>query len=145
MLFIRRTSGTLLLHTKDFYPKGTFRVPSGGVRRRLALLDAVHRETFEETGLQVAVERFLAAVQSDFCWQERTVSLSSYLLLLRKVGGHLEVQDEHERITASHPENLPPAWREWGAFRAIPHRLAAMVLRQESGSEHIAELPGCDY
>lgn len=157
VLFIRRTNGNLLLHTKDFYPKGVFRIPSGGIHRREALLDAVHRETFEETGLQVAVERFLAVVQFDFCWQERTVSLSSYLLLLRKVGGRLEVRDEHECITAfreaapcglesvaSHLENLPPAWREWGEFRAIPHRLAATVLRQEGGSEYIAELPGCD-
>ena len=157
VLFIRRTNGNLLLHTKEFYPKGAFRVPSGGIQRREALLDAVHREAFEETGLQVAVERFLAAVQFDFCWQERTVSLSSYLFLLRQVGGRLEVQDEHERITAfrevapcglgsvaSHLESLPPAWREWGEFRAIPHRLAAMVLRQESGSEHLAELLGCN-
>jgi len=156
VLFIRRANGNLLLHTKDFYPKGAFRVPSGGIYKREALLDAVHREAFEETGLQVAVERFLAVVQFDFCWQERTVSLSSYPFLLREVGGRLEVQDEHERITAfrevapcglesvaSHLENLPPVWREWGEFRAIPHRLAAMVLRQESGSEHMVELPGC--
>jgi len=157
VLFIRRTNGNLLLHTKDFYPKGAFRVPSGGIHKREALLDAVHREAFEETGLQVAVERFLAVVQFDFCWQERIVSLSSYLFWLREVGGHLDVQDKHERITAfrevaacglesiaSHLENLPPAWREWGKFRAIPHRLAAMVLHQEGGSKHMAELLGCD-
>ena len=143
MLFLRRASGNVLLHTKDHYPKGAFRVPSGGVRNQESLLDAVHRETFEETGLQVAVERFLAVVLFDFRWHESTIPLSSYLFLLRERGGQLEVQDSHEHITAFrevalsglksvayHLENLPPARRDWGLFRAIPHRLAAELLQE---------------
>jgi len=145
VLFLRRASGNALLHTKDFYPKGAFRVPSGGVRNQESLLDAVHRETFEETGLQVAVERFLAVVRFGFRWQENTIPLSSYLFFLHELGGQLEVQDSHERITAfrevalcelesvaHHLENLPSAWREWGLFRAIPHRLAAELLRKKA-------------
>jgi len=146
-LFIRRSNGNLILHTKDFYPEGAFRVPSGGIRENESLLHAVYREAFEETGLQVVVERFLAVVQFNFRWQEHLLSLPSYLFFLRELGGKLEAQDTTERIAAfaeiaptelesvaRRLENVPPAWRDWGLFRAIPHRLAAELL-QGSGHE----------
>ena len=59
-LFIRRRNGNLILHTKDFYPDGVLRVPTGGIKPGEAVIAAVQRETLEETGLEVAVERFLA-------------------------------------------------------------------------------------
>lgn len=145
VLFIRRINGNLILHTKDFYPEGTLRVPSGGIKRKEPLLEAARRETFEETGLQVAIERFLAIVESEFCFQENSLLYSSYLFLLRELAGELRVMDTHERISAfvevpptelaavaRRLENMPPAWADWGRHRAFPHRLAAELL-QASG------------
>jgi len=141
VLFIRRHNGNLILHSKDFYPAGTFRVPSGRIQKREAILEAVYREAYEETGLGVSVDRFMAVIDFAFHWQGHRIPMSSYLFLLHETGGRLKVQDADEHITAlkearldelpsvaQHLENMPSPWRDWGLFRAIPHRLAAELL-----------------
>ncbi|UCC77199.1 MAG: NUDIX hydrolase [Anaerolineales bacterium] len=141
VLFIYRTNGHLILHTKDFYPAGTLRVPSGGIKKQEALADAAQREAREETGLEVAIERFLAVIDFEFQHQDRSLHFHSYLFQLREMGGELKVKDERERISAfveilpseltsvaESLENMPPAWRDWGRFRALPHRVAAELL-----------------
>ncbi|MBC7262180.1 MAG: NUDIX hydrolase, partial [Chloroflexi bacterium] len=79
VLFIRLHNGDLLLHTKDFYPAGVFRVPSGGIKTGEGLCDAVRREALEETGLEVAIERFLAVIEFEFRCQELIIPYPSYL------------------------------------------------------------------
>jgi ADP-ribose pyrophosphatase YjhB (NUDIX family) len=160
VLFIQRRNGNLILHTKDFYPGRVLRVPSGGIKRGEAVFSAVHREVLEETSLQVAIERFLALVEFEFHWRGGATRYPSYSFLLREVAGDLRSQDPHERIAAFSEvpfselpsvarelENVPASWRDWGQFRAIPHRLAAelmgcsrprqtLPLRQERGAEY---------
>lgn len=141
VLFIRRHNGNIILHTKSFYPAGALRVPSGTILEQESLLDAVYRETREETGLQVCVERFLAVLEFEFNCQGYAIYIPSYLFLLRELQGKLQVQDVHERIaafsevplTALHAvaerlETLPSEWQDWGRFRGIPHRVAAELL-----------------
>ncbi len=148
VLFIYRTSGHLILHTKDFYPAGTLRVPSGGVKKREALADAAQREAREETGLEVDIQRFLAVIDFVFQYQDRSLHFHSYLFQLRETGGELKAKDERERIcafveilpteltsVAERLENMPPAWRDWGRFRALPHRVAAELLPHSGASE----------
>jgi ADP-ribose pyrophosphatase YjhB (NUDIX family) len=148
VLFIYRTSGHLILHTKDFYPAGTLRVPSGGIKKREALADAAQREAREETGLEVAIERFLAVIDFVFEYQDRSLLFYSYLFLLRETGGELKAKDEREQISAfveilpseltsvaERLENMPPAWRDWGRFRALPHRVAAELLPDSGAGE----------
>lgn len=142
VLFIRLQTGDLLLHTKGFYPAGVFRVPSGGIKTGEGLCDAVRREALEETGLEVAIERFLAVIEIEFRCQELIIPYPSYLFLLRAVGGVLKTMDKDERITAfttvpmldlfsvaERLDNLPPDWHDWGQFRALPHRVAAELLQ----------------
>jgi len=50
-LFILRPSGNVILHTKDFYPAGIYRVPTGGIER-------------EE---DVVMECFLLCVRMSLC------------------------------------------------------------------------------
>lgn len=141
VLFVVRRNGKLILHTKDFYPEGAMRVPSGGIKGGEAVIAAVHREALEETGLQVAVERFLSLVEFEFRWQGQTAHYPSYSFVLREVAGELHSLDDDERIAAfgevapsellsiaSALENLPATWQVWGRFRAIPHRLAAQLM-----------------
>ncbi len=141
VLFILRTNGRLLLHTKAFYPEGAFRVPTGTLLEGEALLDAARREAKEETGLQIRVERFLAALEFEFCWQEQSFVIPSYLFLVRETQGSLHCEDAQEQIcgfrevspseldcVAEQLQHLPPDWQEWGWFRAIPHRVAAQLL-----------------
>src|SRR5712691_383316 len=61
-MVVRRPSGNVLLAIKTFYPRGAHRLPTGGIRHGERILDALLRETTEETGLETAVRRFLAHV-----------------------------------------------------------------------------------
>jgi len=138
VLFILRRNGNLILHTKDFYPGGVMRVPSGGIKQGEAVIAAVHREALEETGLQVSIERFLTFVEFEFHWQGQVIYYPSYSFLLRETAGDLQTLDADERIAALSEvalselpdvaeklENVPATWQDWGQFRAIPHRLVA--------------------
>jgi ADP-ribose pyrophosphatase YjhB (NUDIX family) len=146
VLFIRRPNGKFILHTKDFYPPGTFRVPSGTIQEGEDLLQAAYREVHEETGLDASVERFLAVLEFEFRWQGHSVHILSYLFLLHELQGQLQSQDPLERIAsfgeasladmktiAKNLQHLPPDWNDWGWFRGIPHRIAAELL--ETGAK----------
>ena len=61
-MVVRRPTGDVLLSIKTFYPRGAYRLPTGGIDQDEPILDAVVRETLEETGLTVDVTRFLAAL-----------------------------------------------------------------------------------
>ena len=140
VLVIRRPDGKVILHTKDFYPAGIYRLPSGGVGWGEDVLRAVHREAREETGLEVEVERLLGIIEYEFRCGDTAVPFVSYVFLVRKGEGELAPQGgEHiASFRFVHPEELPAVaaalrnlrgdWRDWGRFRAIAHDLAAEVL-----------------
>jgi len=140
-LFILRPSGHVILHTKDFYPEGIYRVPTGGIERGEDVVTAVHREAREETGLTVAIERCLGVLEYEFRYQGEMLPFVSYVFLLRENGGQLCPQDEGERITslrevplteletvAQNLRAIEADWRDWGHYRAIAHSFAAEVL-----------------
>jgi len=140
-LFIRRRNGKLILHTKAFYPNGVLRVPTGGIKGGEAVVAAVHREALEETGLQVAIERFLTLFEFEFHCLGRIIPYPSYSFLLSEIAGDLKCLDPAERIAAfgevpfselpaiaERLEQVPPSWQDWGQFRAIPHRAVAKLL-----------------
>jgi len=140
-LFILRPSGNVILHAKEFYPEGTYRVPTGGIERGEDVVTAVHREAREETGLTVAIERCLGVLEYEFRYRGETLPFVSYVFLLRENGGQLCPQDEGERITSF--QEVPPTelevvarnlraieadWYDWGHYRAIAHSFVAEVL-----------------
>lgn len=140
-LFILRPSGNVILHTKEFYPEGIYRVPTGGIERGEDVVTAVHRETHEETGLTVVIERCLGVLEYEFRCQGETMPFVSYVFLLRENGGQLRPQDKGERITsyrevpltelaavARNLRAIEADWRDWGHYRAIVHSFAAEVL-----------------
>jgi 8-oxo-dGTP diphosphatase len=140
-LFILRPSGNVILHTKEFYPEGIYRVPTGGIEWGEDVVTAVHREAREETGLTVAIERCLGVLEYEFRYRGETLPFVSYVFLLRENGGQLHPQDKGERITSFREvpltelgvvaKNLRATeadWRDWGHYRAIAHSFAAKVL-----------------
>lgn len=104
-------------------------------------MDALLRETWEETGLKVEVERLLAVLEYRFTDGQRSLPFATYLFLLRYGSGKPSVQGGQERIAefrevdagdlaslAASLESLAEDWDDWGRFRAVTHRVAAELL-----------------
>ena len=99
IMVIVRPNGNVLLHTKDFYPPGVYRLLSGRVLWNDNVEQTLHREVKEETSLQVNVARFLGLIEYDFQCRGRTLPFVSYLFELHETGGELCCLDQREGIT----------------------------------------------
>jgi ADP-ribose pyrophosphatase YjhB (NUDIX family) len=148
-MVVRRPNGRLLTMTKTFYPRGVSRLPTGGINHGEPILAALLRETSEETGLQVEVHRFLAAVA--YRSGGAAPVFYTFAFLLDEVGGTLGTLDQGERVEAFfevEPGSLPEVaakleqvesvysseiegyWGDWGRFRAVVHRVTWEALGQ---------------
>lgn len=141
VLAICRPGGRVLLQTKAFYPPGTYRLPSGGVREGEPLLEAVQREMLEETGLQANPQRFLGILCYRFRRGGRPQVRASYVFVLENGAGTPAPRDEAERISgfrevpladleavAQQLEGMQGEWAPWGRFRALAHRFVAEAM-----------------
>ncbi len=148
-MVVRRPNGRLLTMTKTFYPRGVSRLPTGGINHGEPILSALLRETLEETGLQVELRRFLAAVAYHTGNAQASPVFYTFAFLLDETGGTLGALDEAERLEAFfevEPGSLPELaarleqvediytteingrWRDWGYFRAAIHRVVWEAL-----------------
>jgi ADP-ribose pyrophosphatase YjhB (NUDIX family) len=143
-MVVRRPNGKVLLSIKTFYPRGAHRLPTGGVHHGERILDALVRETGEETGLETEVRRFLAAIAyRSASAPDGPPIFHTFAFLLDEVGGTLETRDATEQIeewievepstlgqvadrleaiTSAYSEDIGGDWSDWGRFRAIVHR-----------------------
>jgi ADP-ribose pyrophosphatase YjhB (NUDIX family) len=153
VIFLVRQPGGLILHTKDDYPPGTYRLPSGGVGWGESVLSALHREVREEMGLEIEVERFLGLLEYELRCEEETLPFVSYVFLVRGYGGEPAPQDEEEHITAFRQvpvaelaavadslRALEEDWRSWGEFRAIAHDFVVEMMggtRDDDGTPEV--------
>jgi ADP-ribose pyrophosphatase YjhB (NUDIX family) len=135
-LLIERPNGRLLLHRKANYAADHFRLPTGGVNLGEPVLAAVLRETAEETGLEVRVQRFLAVIQYTLRFDAIRLPFVSYVFHLGEIGGELSLHGgEAEEFRECTPAELPavatalrsiPGERGyWGRWRAVAHEVAA--------------------
>jgi NAD+ diphosphatase len=151
-MVIRRPSGRLLTATKTFYPPGCFRLLTGGVSHGEPIAEALLREVDEETGLDIAVRRFLVVIEYHLARPGAPeLRFASFVFLLDELGGRLQVRDPEEQHAAFYealPAELPEfeqrlaslaagfdpaiggAWRDWGRFRAVVHRVVHELLEQ---------------
>ncbi len=141
-MVVRRPNGHLLTMMKTFYPRGAYRLLTGGINHGEHVYDALLRETYEETGLQVKVSRFLAALAYCSKSENATPIFYTFAFLLDEIGGTLGAIDEGERVEAFHEiavQDLPTIakmfrniqhdvsreirgdWNNWGIFRAAIH------------------------
>jgi 8-oxo-dGTP pyrophosphatase MutT (NUDIX family) len=151
-MVIRRRNGRLPLSIKTFYPRGAHRLPTGGIHHGEAILDALRRETEEETGLATEVKRFLAWItyRSESS-PDGPPLFHTFAFLLEEVGGRFHTSDLEEQIeewievgpselqavaerldrVASAPsKDIGGDWADWGHFRAIVHRVVYEELVQ---------------
>jgi ADP-ribose pyrophosphatase YjhB (NUDIX family) len=137
---IRRPSGGILLQTKAFYPAGTFRLPTGGIKDGEHVEHALLREVHEESNLEVEIERLVAVI--DHAVIDGKAPFRSYMFLLRETGGTLKVNDPDEQISgwderdlagleraARDLRGLDGTWRRWGQFRAVALEVLAGAVR----------------
>jgi ADP-ribose pyrophosphatase YjhB (NUDIX family) len=152
-MVIRRPNGRLLTAKKTFYPPDGYRLLTGGINYGEPVLDALLRETHEETSLEVVVRRFLAAVAYHLPGQSQQPLFYTFAFLLDEISGTLQSLDEDEHLEyfreitveelperASFFANLAHSYSpdlagdvaDWGQFRAVIHRLVGESLRQDN-------------
>lgn len=150
VLVVRRRNGRYLVHTKAFYPPGSYRLMTGGVKPGEEPGAAALREAYEETGLQVELKRNLARIDYEFHYEDETLTFTSYLFLVQDQGGVLGPLDADEKITDFREVALAdlPAladqlealqgddWADWGRFRAPAHRIAYQLLVQDDAANN---------
>lgn len=158
LMAVRRPNGKLLLAIKTFYPRGAYRLPTGGIHHGERIHDALLRETKEETGLDTAVRRFLAHIEyvSEATGggtaggrAPRIVVFHTFAFLLDELGGTLGALDTDEQIedwremtpaelraqaafldslATVGTKSIGGSWSDWGRFRAVAHRAVADAL-----------------
>jgi NAD+ diphosphatase len=134
VLVIPRPDRKVLVHTKNFYPSGVWRLPTGGLHRGERIDDAIRREASEETGNDLAPARFLFHLR--FRWEGAAKQFDSYGFLTTEASMRIESCDPREQITAFRDvgrdefsaitrslDGMMGSWTSWGRFRAAPHRL----------------------
>jgi ADP-ribose pyrophosphatase YjhB (NUDIX family) len=152
-MVIRRPNGNVLLSIKTFYPRGAYRLPTGGIHHGERIGDALVREAQEETGLELEVRRFLAHI--DYVRSASPAPLfHTFAFLLDEHGGTLGALDQSEQIedwrevgidalpgVAAVLDDLRDegkrgiggSWRAWGKFRAVVHRVVYEALTTPDG------------
>jgi 8-oxo-dGTP pyrophosphatase MutT (NUDIX family) len=150
LMAVRRPNGKVLVAIKTFYPRGAYRLPTGGIHHGERILDALLRETHEETGLETAVRRFLATISyRGRSTPEAPPLFHTFAFLLDEVAGTLGALDTSERIEAwremsagelrdqaavlegiatEGTAGIGGSWADWGRFRAVAHRAVADAL-----------------
>ncbi len=149
-MVLRRSDGRLLVSIKNFYPRGAYRLPTGGIRQGESVEAALLRETREETGLDVAIRRYLVHLAYRPAAGAEPV-FHTFAFLLEETGGTLRVLDAGERIEAYREvdaRDLPSiaqrlasladargevgSWRAWGTFRAAIHLAVHEALAEDA-------------
>lgn len=126
---IRRKSGGFLLQTKESYPNSVMRLPSGGIKAGEDIEHALMREIWEETNLEVSVDRYIATL--GYTAGSAKSRFKTHLFLVHEVGGEFGNNDPSEKISdwcEAEPSELTgyarklceidPSWSNWGLFRA---------------------------
>lgn len=137
-----RPNGRIIAVTCSEYPRGVFRIPTGGIGHREDIIEAARRETMEELGLEASIEEFGGVIRIRFEHEGESVMFYSYLFILRETGGRLledasddevsEVREvglgELDRMAAV-LDDIQGKWRDWGKFRYVTSGAMAELLR----------------
>lgn len=147
-MVFRRASGALLTAIKTFYPRGCYRLLTGGVEHGEPIEHALWREVAEETGLSVEETRFLAVIEYASP-DEHLCAFATFVFLLEAPHGAPATSDPHERLEDfrevavaelpalaatleaapdAHSDEIDGNWRDWGVFRAVTHRVVYDLL-----------------
>src|SRR5215216_3548669 len=85
---------------KPLYPPGTYRAPSGGIAPGEPFEDGAIREAYEETGLHIALEKYILRAEVKFTIPGDAIDWTTHVLTARPTGGILQPVDTHEIVEA---------------------------------------------
>ncbi len=88
----------LIVIAKHFYPKGLFRAMSGGINEGEDFVTGAKREALEETGCEIAFEKFILQTHVQFKQKnsDKLINWYSYVFKADYVSGEFDFTDKHE-------------------------------------------------
>ena len=115
-LFILNGERLALIRKPHFEPS-VWRPPGGGVKAGEDFVDGVRREALEETGLQVALQRYLVVAEARFLYEPHDVPWRTHVFLATTGDEQLEPQDREEIAAA-----------RWGTLAEVAGPLRERLL-----------------
>lgn len=126
----RRKNGKFIVIRSKKYPKGAFRIPTGGIDFSESAIHALHREVKEELGILFDIDKFLGIIEYNFHYKDDIVKFYSYLFVINEISGEL-IKDATEDEIADYLEvdadgllelaetlnSISGGWRDWARFR----------------------------
>lgn len=86
----------MLFIAKPFYPLGLFRAPSGGAHPGEKLIDAAYREIYEETGVNIKLEKYFLRIKARFVADNDYTDWTSHVFKASHVSGEINPVDTNE-------------------------------------------------
>lgn len=148
---VARPNGRIIVITCDEYPKGMFRIPTGGIGHDEDIINAVYREVKEELGLDVEIRRFGGVLKIRFEHEDDHVMFYSYLFILDEKGGRLlldasddeisevrEVEIDELEGVADQLKNIKGKWSDWGKFRHVTtHAIYSLLICRDKPPKYV--------
>lgn len=103
------------------YPPGLFRPPSGGVEPGEAFAAGAVREAWEETGLEVSLDRYLVRASARFECDGDALAWTTHVFSARWLGGEIGPRDTREIAEA-----------RWVTIAALNGEMRERMLSLES-------------
>ena len=149
VMVVPRKDGEILLHTKEFYPNGIYRLPTGKLQPDEDPDVGFLREFQEELGQQGIVDKRMGALHHRFVHKDKLTEFVSYIYLSKPITQEPVPEDEEEQISgfkyipvhdlnsvAAELRALQGRWTDWGCFRAEAHAFVARQLVGESDGDY---------
>ncbi len=93
-------NGRVVVIKKPMYPPGAYRAPSGGIDLDEDFETGALREAYEETGLTVALEKYLLRALVAFTCTGQVINWATHVFKARILAGELQPIDTHEIVEA---------------------------------------------
>ncbi len=139
VMVLQRPDGAIWLQTKEFYPEGIHRLPTGALEQGEDPDSGFERELYEEAGIRLHTKPSRVAVIG-YSGEGGRYEYESCMYIVREVADEPAPTDESERIAgwraipfdwvagvAGTLRGLSDGWEAWGEFRAVAHDVLAAL------------------
>lgn len=141
-MFIFNHQGEVAVIHKPIHDPGVYRAPSGGLQPDEDFEKGALREAWEETGLEIALERYLLRVEVDFTADNQLVPWTSHVFTARILSGELDPQDRVEIESARY---ATPAEIQGPIRQALVASSKGLLFYRIALTDAVATLLGWDY